>query len=591
VAGRLRATCIAILLLGLGAGAATGHLAWPTGLDPARAAAALRAEALARGILSLDGAAVALLADPGPPPLRGLPPADRARLAVELAPELPAAHFALAAASEGAERGHALLRGLRELVRHPEAKLWVALVAVWAAVGAGLAAGGTVLGCLLLRTVRHAVHDLGDALGVEVPAYARGALLGGSLLLPLVLGGGAGALLAIVLAAVVFYGDARDRTAAVLAAVLLAAATGPLLDAAFRLSQAPRSDPGVLAAVVPRRAASLRGELEPLQQAAAAGRVDAAVALALHARRMGRVELARELLDDLVASGATERALLQNAANARVATGDPSAAFELYDRLLEHGPDAVVLFDLSQALGREIRIHEQERALAHAQVLDPETVGELTRLDGVSPVPLLVDRSPGSVVGAALQSSPGAGWTTRAVRSRWLGSALSGSGGLAGVLAGAAVLALFLAAAFPPSRTCGRCARSICPRCHGPLRAGLCRPCASLFGRRGDTDRSLRRRALAELRRRRQWISRIQLWVGLVVPGGAGLLAGSPGLAVAAPALVGAAAVLVGSGGELAAPAAVGPAGGGLRAGAGVLALALAAGLTLAALRRLRGQG
>ena len=588
MAGRLRATGIAILLLGLGAGAATGHLAWPAGPDPARAALALRAEALARGILSLDGAAIALLADPGPPPLARIPAPERAELAVELAPELPAAHFALAASSEGAARRQALARGLARLVRHPESVLWLAVLAVQMVLAAGLAAGVVVPACLLVPVVRHALHDIGDALRADLPAFARGAVLGGVLVLPLVLGGGVAATVAVAFGAVFFYGDARDRIAAAAAAVLLAVAMGPALEISARLSAAPRSDPGVLAALAPRRTAPLRDELEPLQRAAAEGRVDAAVALALHARRMGRVELAREILDGLVRRGAVHPAVLLNAANARVATADPAAAFELYDRVLEQAPDAVALFDLSQALGREIRIHEQERALARAQALDPETVGELTRLDGRSDAPLLVDRSPGSVFRALFRATPETARAARAVRGRWLGPAGAGPGAMAAALAVAAALGAVLALAFRPSRTCGRCARSICPRCHGPLRAGLCRPCASLFGRPGETDRSLRRRALAELRRRRQWLGRVQVAAGLVVPGAAGVLVGSPTLAVAAPALFGAAFALLATGAGAPAPASVGPAGEALRVAAGGLALALAAGCTVLALRRLR---
>ncbi len=588
--GRLRATGIAILLLGPGAGAVAGQLAWPAGSEPVRAARTLRAEALARGILSLDGAGIALLAHPGPAPVEGVPASERARLAVELAPDLPAAWFALAASTEGATRRRAQLEGLVRVFRHPESALWLALLAVRAAVGAGLAAGVAVLACLLVPSLRHAVHDVGDALGVELPPFARGGLLGGALVLPLVLGGGPGALAGVVFAAAVFYGDSRDRAAALLAAGLLAAAAGPLLDAALRLSVASRSDPGLLAALVPRRSAPLRGELEPLQAASEAGRVDAAIALALHARRTGRVELAREILDDLVARGEADPGLWLNAANARVASGDPAAAFELYDRVLEHGPDARVLFDLSQALGREIRIHEQERTLARAQALDPDTVGELTRLDGVSEVPLLVDRSPGSVLGAALGRSRDAAWRARAVRERWLGVGWANGSLFAGGLALAGAAGLLLAVVFSPSRTCGRCGRSICPRCHGALRAGLCRPCASLFAKRGGTDRSLRRRALAELRHRRQWLRRLHVAVGMAVPGGAGVVAGSPALAVGAPALFGASAALLAFGADLPPPLAVGPTGGALRTGAGGFALLLGAGLTLLALGRLRSR-
>ena len=103
--------------------------------------------------------------------------------AVRLAPDLPAAHVALARALWEESRApfaatRQALEALLAIPRHTEASLWFGGSLLYV-LALALVAGG--LACIALAAffaAPHATHDLGDALSGSMPAFARAALLG-----------------------------------------------------------------------------------------------------------------------------------------------------------------------------------------------------------------------------------------------------------------------------------------------------------------------------------------------------------------------------------------------------------------------------
>jgi hypothetical protein len=106
-------------------------------------------------------------------------------------------------------------------------------------------------------------------------------------------------------------------------------------------------------------------------------------ALAQWARRSGDLAAADARFDALLARDGADPVVLANAANVKIALGDPKAAVGLYRRAIASEPSALLWFNLSQAHGRAIDVEQHARALAAAQSLDADAVSELTaRLAG-----------------------------------------------------------------------------------------------------------------------------------------------------------------------------------------------------------------
>ncbi len=534
------------------------------------------------GLASLEPAARALLA-----PGEGGDAITRARAAVDLAPDLPAARTALASAL--LERGDPIAAGseafgaVAALFRHLEARLWLEATALQALVVALLSAGALYLLVASGLVLARAAHDLGDlALGWSqrgarsTPSFARAGLLAAVLLLPAVLGEGPFGLVLALFTVVFLYGDAGQRAAAGAAALLVVAALHPVAERGRAAFAAIGADPLVPALYAAQRDVASSLDMLRLERAAGADPL-AAEALALRAKRDGRLTEADVAFKKLVVDSADPR-LLNNAANVRLLLGEVDSATELYERAVESEESPSVLFNLSQAYARAIRLSEHEAALTRAQSLDAASVDRLLALQGSSATAVVdLPVSPGTLQ-RRLHERVSAAHATLPLRAV-LAPGLLGGAPLRSVLALAllAVVALALASVFRPSRACGRCGARLCPRCDRRGGAhGLCEACTRLHQRPETTDPRLRMEKLAALRERERRDARRHVALALVVPGSAGLLAGRPGLGLLAALLAcGSGAGLAACFGGLPDPLAVG--------GAGALLLgAVAAGLASA---------
>lgn len=445
--------------------------------------ARVRATAEAIGIRSVDPIGRALLLDASLGP-----PLARAAAAVRIAPDLPAAHVALARArweaGEGpVAAGVALLGALAALARHVESRMWVEAAVSLALYGALLGVGMLWIAARGLRALPDAAHDLGDRLAPSVPGFAGAGVVAALVLAPAALGEGAlGALLA-PFALAWLYAEPPERRTLLLAAAAVALALGPLADAVGRRQDALAADPVALAV-----AASESGIVDAIDAArierAAAYDPLAQLALARASRRAGALDRAEALLEPLLARDARDPVLLSEAALVALERGDAERAIELYRRALDLRPSAVLWFNLAQAHLRTIDMEGHEAALAAAQALDPATTRELTRRlsEGTGPgagsmvveLPLGVARVRARLLAAADPA------VADALRRPIAPGALGRTPWLAGAaFALLAALASLVGRGFETSASCRECGGRLCRRCRtGEPASALCPACA-----------------------------------------------------------------------------------------------------------------
>jgi tetratricopeptide (TPR) repeat protein len=434
------------------------------------------------------------------------------------------------------------------LPRHLDARLWIEATLLEVAVLALLAGGAFYLLVAAALVAPRAAHDLGDLVlrrGASAPGFARGALLATLLLLPAVLGEGAFGCVLGLFTVVFLYGDSGSRAAAGAAVLLVVSALHPAEDRARHAFAAVAADPLVPALDAAGRGVPSPLDLVRLERAAPADPL-AAEALALRARRDGRIVEADAALRAL-AEGSNDARLLANAANARLLAGELEPAIELYERAVDLDESPVLLFNLSQAYARAIRLSEHEAALSRAQELDADAVDALLASQDARG-PLVADLPvPAGVLRRRLHQRAdelGAASPLRAALAPgFLGGDPLRSAGACAFLAGVAIA---LSGAFRASRSCARCGARLCPRCDRRGGAqGLCEACTRLHHRPETTDPQLRFERLAALRARGRREARLHLALALAVPGSAGLLAGRPARALAATLLVGGAGASV----------------------------------------------
>ena len=490
--------------------------------------------AVEMGVWSFDSAARALL-DSGS---RG-EEIENAEAAVRLAPELPAARMRLAQALwlHGESPVTALrvaLAALTGIPRHLEASLWFAATGLLIA-SVGLVAGGLLcIAAAGLFAAPHAAHDLGDAISGEMPAFARAAFLGSLVFaLPLLGEGWLGLALALLAIGVV-YGRPGQRVVLALAAACVIAGAFPVARLAGSTLLAFGADPALEAAT-----SSTLGLAQPIDLArlAAADARDplAARALAVQARRGGRLGEADARYQALVQSAPDDPSLANNAANVRLALGHMESALTLYDRSLDLAESPLVLFNLAQAYGRAFQVDNLARTLERAQTLDGVAVAELTQLQGATPEGFVVDLPiPDTLVWRRVLDSD-AGETIAAELRRTLAPGQLGRDATGAAITFAAVIAV--ASAFggrlTPSRWCARCSGRLCPRCHPDSRGNdACETCTRLFYQPETTDRALRLEKVTALRARERRLERVATVASIALPAAAGVLARRPLLAL-----------------------------------------------------------
>ncbi len=472
--------------------------------------------ALEMGGPNLDGPARALLLDES----LGTP-LERARAAVRLAPDLPAARIALAGAlwSENLDLVGALdqvWQASRASGRHLEASLWLR-----ATISHALALACLIGGLLFLFVaggglLPAAVRALAELPGT-MPLVSRAALVAGLLLIPAVLGEGVFGL-ALAFAALGFWqGSSWQRVAVGAALVASIAGLHPLADGAGKELVALGSDPVAEAVFAVEHARPSRTDIDRLDRAAAGDRL-VARALALHAKRSGDLRDADRRFAALIdESESPSPSLLNNAANVRLALGRTEEAIEFYEAAAHRGHSVAVLFNLSQAYGRVVHLDQQNLALAEAQLIDPVALAALTDLHGNSPQTVVADLPvEAGMIRARLEDPAAARQAASALRRHfapgWLGTSPAHSAvgvALAALLGWGVALAL-------RKLTGGREG--------GGLHAGVAR----LLKGREATDPFLRMVRLAALRERQVRIDKMKFALSVLVPGAAGVLSRQP---------------------------------------------------------------
>lgn len=544
--------------------------AWESpGSLPERAERA-RLAALQVGAHGFDAPARAILLDPS-----GGSRLERARNAVAVAPGLPLARASLARALLGEFdlRGAiaAAWQALRTLPAHPEARLWLEASATLALRDALFLGGLLFLALVALRHGRSAAHDLGDRFVRVLPLFARAALLGVAVLVPAMLGQGLLGLALALLLLAFSRGDRPERRAALAAALLLLVGLelGTRLPAVALVAFEP--DAVAASAFLVEQGSAGGPDLAVLERAQADDPL-AARALAIAARRAGRLQEAAARYDGLLASAQGDAVAANNAGNVWMALGDAERAVALYEVADSLRGNPVTLYNLSFGYGEAIRPSLQDETLQRLQMRDPELSHTLMELQeklvgGFTldlPLPAATYRQR-ALEGDAVEA-------TAAELRRPLAPGALGRAPLfaAGALAAAALLG-HLAARYRPSGGCLHCGARLCPRCDAPPPArGLCAACHRVLRRPETTDPALRARRMEELARRARRLARGRLVASVLLPGAAGVFGGRPALGLAG-AVSGVAALRFGwaPGGLVADPLAAG--------GAGSLALGLAA--------------
>ena len=498
--------------------------------DFAARVARTRRTALELGAWSLDPAARSLAAGDS-----GTAVLERSAAAVELAPDLPAAHMRLAHAlwlHGGSPMAaiRAVVGAFQAIGRHLEASLW------FAGSGLYLLAVALVSGGLLAVTLTgtagllHAAHDLGHVFSRAMPDFARCAALAALLMLPLALGEGALGLALGLLGIAVIYGQRAQRLAMLFAAAGIGFGAYPVVRHAGAALAAFPEDPAAQAAYSVAQGVPTPVEVERLSTLAERDAM-AARGLAIHARRIGNLGEADVLYQRLLETGAEDVAVLNNAANVRLDLGHMERAIDLYTRATSRQESPVVLFNLAQAYGRAFQVEDLNRTIAQAQRVGGELVAQLTALQGTDTAAFVVDLplSPSLFWLRALRSDAGSD-VAQEFRAPFAPGRL-GRDPRAFAAAAAAVLLLgsWFGSRIDPSRWCKRCGNRVCPRCDPQGVAGaLCDGCNKLFFAPEKTDRVLRARRVNELRAREERVDRARTIVSLLVPGAAGLLAERP---------------------------------------------------------------
>jgi tetratricopeptide (TPR) repeat protein len=445
-------------------------------------------------------------------------PLERAELAVELAPELPAAHAALARARlEGWQLGGAWA-ALREAIEvaphHLEARLWLEANAYAALFAAGFAAALGFLALAAIAAFPRFARDLARLR--ELPAPSAAALAVAIVLLPAALGEGLAGLGLGLLCFALVNGSAWRRLSTLSAAALLLTALFPLLERRAESYAALALDPAVRAAWATEQGTPTAADLARVTRAAEHDPV-AGRALALRLARQGALDEAGRRFADLRREDHSSE-LLANSAAVSLLRGDVDEAIALYEQAVEGSSSALLRFNLAQAYGRAIRFDAQDLALSEAQLLDPDVLVDLNRRyngqDGV-----LVAYLP-LPAGRALERLHDPDGT------RFLAASLRRAlaPGVLGESRGDAVVALWLAAA------AGLLLGAVLARLAGPEQ-DLYSDIARLLQVQGG-DSIARMAQLEELRIRQRRIdlaARVAAWL---VPGAAGMVAGRPLLAL-----------------------------------------------------------
>lgn len=467
--------------------------------------------------------------------------ADEAtELARDLAPRMPALQWVrVQDLWHGGEKGAALKAFgamLYETVHQLESQLWLLANGLMLAWIVSLATACAFIAMLGLKSFSHAAHDLGDVFSLEMPTFARWALLGSVVLMPLWVGEGLAGMLLVAFAIAFVYGKGRERGVLLMAATLWIVALHPLSQWASIATTVVEGDPITRSALAVTRGTGSRADIERLEAVVDEDLV-AAHALAYRARRFGMDQQATADLDAMAERWPADPVVLANRANIEMRAGNTESAMGRFERAAAQIESATLLFDLSQAYATVFRMDEYEASLARAQRLDDREVQALSRLsdsklvaDLAFPIEIVRDR----LRARGLVEAPSA----RLVE--WIAPGQLGTGWHATAIGfSVVVLAAWLVSAqFDRSSACTRCGHRICTRCEATVWSDdLCEGCHHLFKNPEATDPKLRMARLHALSIRESRIQGLISLGSIVVPGVAGLASRRPDRALLGLAL------------------------------------------------------
>jgi tetratricopeptide (TPR) repeat protein len=488
-----------------------------------------RRAALEVGVWELDAAAQALVQGSA-----GGTPVERARAAVALAPHLPAAHLALARTLWLDEEApmdavRAVVEGMAAIAGHTEASLWFAGSGLYL-LSLALIAGS--LGMILLAAALaapHAAHDLSHLVPGRPAEFARAALLGALLLVPVALGEGVLGFALAGLAVAVAYGNRRRRVALGLALAALFAGLHPLPRWSGAFLDAFPGDPVAQAAYSLAHGTASPTDIARLEAAREHDPL-ALRGLAIHARQQGHLGRTDALYQQLIALDVADVAVLNNAANVRLDLGHVDSALDLYQRALGIERSAVVLFNLAQAYGLSFQVDDLNRTIEAAQRADGELIAELAALQRAKNEGFIVDLplAVGTAWSRVLSAPPGDGLASELRAPLAPGRLGASQAGAAGAFLAAFCLAWAIGAALKTSRWCARCGERQCHACGTTIVREVCEGCTRLFDHPERTDRTLRVQRIEELQERERRIRRIVAAASVLLPGSAGLLSDRP---------------------------------------------------------------
>jgi tetratricopeptide (TPR) repeat protein len=451
--------------------------------------------------------------------------------ALEIAPSIPAVRYEVARA-EGSPLE--VVRSVRLLFTNLPSLVWLGTLF-------GAALGLAVLGSLAVlvllgfaRTIEIHGHQIGHLSFDRTPPAWPGALLvaSGLALLPLA-GIGPALVLALAGALTALRMPRAQGVRIGIGLIVACVVLGPALDLWSRLATLPGRDPAAYAAWRIERQQPLPGDHRRLEIALSTRPDDAALRLvsATAWKRAGDLARAEAVLAKLPAELPLDlEARRQNLTGILLlARGEVRQAAEAFESASAAEESAAVLYNLSQAHGRALRLIEQGNLFAAARELDPQLVSLYTAFQGANvhtyliqaPLPLA------TYLGWALSPSLEAGRLAREVRDRLLGPAMHGFGWqLIGVLG--LVSLLFRHAGI---RRCTRCLRLVCLQCSPELSstAQNCSRCANLFSQSESIDSRMRSRQIVRDRRRVRGMARALAALGLIVPGAARIIEGRVG--------------------------------------------------------------
>jgi len=463
-------------------------------------------------------------------------PVEHAEAAVQLAPDLPIAHMALAEALwlEGGSPFDALrsvASSIAAIPRHPEAAIWFGGNAFYVLAFTLLVGGLLCVGVFALFVAPHAIHDLGDAVSDSMPGFARLALFSSVLLLPLLLGEGIFGLAVVLLVVGCVYSGSLGRVALITAAGAIVAGAYPGAHLAGTVLTALPEDQVLRAALATGRGFTHPVDVTRLESAAHRD-ILARRALAQGAQSHGNLGAADAHYQILLEDHSGDPVIANNAAGVRLELGHMQAALDLYSDSIAKKESPLVLFNLSQAHGRAFQVEELSRTLSRAQQLDGEMISKLAQLQGAEARGFVVALPVGfeQMWGRVLSS--GGGEPIAAEFRAFFAPGILGTKAEVAILAFgfAAFVGCLVGGRFEASRRCPRCGMRICARCDDEEEnaGNSCMSCVRLFRQTENTDRLVRLERLNALRKREQRFDKAAWITSIVIPGAAGLLAGKP---------------------------------------------------------------